>query len=262
MLSVKLVQDNLITRCLGREITYYPATDSTNDDLWSLFDRGTAVNGQVVVTDEQRRGKGRQGRSWFSAPGLGLTFSMLLRPQLPAERLGLVSLAAGVAVVDALVKQEVAAQLKWPNDVLVNQLKLGGILAESRVAGEEITVVLGIGLNVNEQLGDFPEELRSHVISVQMASGHPVQREILLAEILARLEALQDGGMNDIVLLWMDRCAHLEQAVTYHGPDGLVAGYFRGVNDAGLGLIEVGGETLMVAAGDLDYESDQTSTYR
>jgi BirA family biotin operon repressor/biotin-[acetyl-CoA-carboxylase] ligase len=236
MLSVNLVQADLTTLRLGREIAYFPF--------------------QVVVTDDQRLGKGRHERQWFSAPGLGLTFSVLLQPHLPSERLGLISLAAGVAVVDALAKEKVDAQLKWPNDVLVNRLKLGGILSESRVTEKGLIVVLGIGLNVNEQAGDFPEDLRANVMSVRMALGRSVQREILLAETLACLEMLLDEGMDDITTLWLDRCAHLEQEGTFHGPDGLVEGRFLGVNEAGLGLLKVGGKTQIIAAGDLVYESD------
>ena len=112
MLFVQLIQANLTTRSLGREITYYPFTDSTNADLWELLAEDEAVPGQMVVTDHQKAGRGRQGRAWFSAPDLGLPFSVLIQPQLPTDRLGLLSLAAGVAAVDALAAMEVAAKLK------------------------------------------------------------------------------------------------------------------------------------------------------
>ncbi len=253
MLSVRHIQSNLTTRQLGREITYVPFTDSTNDDLLALVDAGRALPGQVVVTDDQRSGKGRHGRRWHCGPGLGLPFSMLLHIGLPAERLGLLALAAGVAVADVLSAHGVAARLKWPNDILVEDRKLGGILAESRMRGKEQLVVLGVGINVNEQLTDFPEELHPTAVSVHMALGEPVQRELILAHILNRLEQLLDGNFDEIVSLWLARCAHLGQPVRYHGPHGPVEGRFTGVDETGRGILEVAGSTRLVAAGDLDW---------
>jgi BirA family biotin operon repressor/biotin-[acetyl-CoA-carboxylase] ligase len=262
MLHVSHIRANLRTSRLGREITYYPSTGSTNDDLWALWDAGEAATGRVVVTDKQLSGKGRQGRGWFSAPELGLSFSVLLRPELPVERLGLLSLAMGVAVVDALAADGVSAQLKWPNDILVDpsgrtswtgRRKLGGILAESRTANDGPVVVMGVGINVNEQPDDFPKELHATAVSVRMVLGKPVRRELLLARILNRLEGLLESELTAVVFLWQERCAHIGFPVQYHGPRGLVEGRFLGVNEAGQGKITVGDRTHVVSAGDMDW---------
>ncbi len=254
MLFVQLIQANLTTRILGREITYYPFTDSTNADLWELLAEGDAVPGQVVVTDHQKAGRGRQGRTWFAAPDLGLPFSVLIRPQLPADRLGLLSLAAGVAVVDALAAMAVATKLKWPNDIVVEQGKLGGILAESRTVSGQQMVVLGVGLNVNEQPADFPRELEA-VSSARIVVGTPLQRELLLAGVLNRLEQLLDAGVDDVPQLWQERCAHLDAEVRFQGAEGPARGRFLGVDASGRATIEVDGQAIPVSAGDLDWSS-------
>ncbi len=256
MLLMHLVQSHLNTHRLGREITYYPTTGSTNADLWALVDGGQAVPGQVVITDEQRSGKGRQDRRWFSAAGLGLTFSALLRPELPPERLGLLSLGMGVAVVDTLALEGVKARLKWPNDIVWEGRKLGGILAESRTTGEGLVVVIGVGINVNEQIVDFPEELHSTAVSVRMVRQVPVQRELLLAGILNRLEELLESSLDDVTSLWQERCDHLGRPVRFHGPDGRLEGRFTGVNPAGQGLIQIGSEIHALTAGDLDLKPE------
>lgn len=251
MLFISLIEANLTTRHLGRAITYYPFTGSTNDDLWELLEAGEAVKGQLVITDHQRAGRGRRGRTWSAAPGLGLTFSVLLRPELPARRLGLLALAAGIAVVDALAADDVTARLKWPNDILAEGRKLGGILIESRLAEGAPAVVLGIGLNVNEQRDDFPDEIREGAIAVRQVRQVPVQRELLLARLLNRLEELTTDDLQAVTALWQDRCAHLGQRVRFHDGEELVEGKFRGLTADGQGEIEVGDEVRLVTAGEL-----------
>ena len=239
MLFINLIEANLTTRRLGREITYYPFTDSTNDDLWELLADGEAAPGQLVITDHQRAGRGRRGRTWSAAP------------DLPMGRLGLLSLAAGVAVVDALAADEVTALLKWPNDILAEGRKLGGILIESRLVGGAPAVVLGIGLNVNEQPSDFPNEIRHGAIAVRQIRQVPVQRELLLARLLNRLEALTTGDLQSVTALWQDRCAHLGQGVRFHDGEEWVEGQFRGLTSDGKGEIEIGDKVRLVTAGEL-----------
>ncbi|UCH64177.1 MAG: biotin--[acetyl-CoA-carboxylase] ligase [Fidelibacterota bacterium] len=256
MLTISLVQPRLTTSFIGREITYYPSTGSTNTDLWALVDSGEAMPGQVVITDDQQSGRGRQGRRWFSAAGLGLTFSIFLSPKLPQERLGLLSLGMGVAVADALELENVKARLKWPNDIVWEGHKLGGILAESRMTDEGPAVVIGTGINVNEQITDFPEELHSAAVSVYMVLGRPIQRELLLASTLNRFEELLKDCLDDVTSFWQERCDHLGYPVRFDGPDGRLEGRFTGVNPAGQGLIEIGSEIHELSAGDLDLKPE------
>lgn len=253
MLSVNLIQANLSAQELGSEITYYPATDSTNADMWELIELGEASPGQVIMTDDQRAGRGRQDRGWFSAPGLGLTFSILLYPDLPLERSGLLALAAGVAVVDALGMEGLQAGLKWPNDILTDHRKLGGILAENRKINGKSAIVLGIGLNVNEDRTGFPEELQPTAVSVHMVLGHAVQREVILARILNRLEELIIADLQEVPELWLAKCIHVGEVVRFHGPDEPIEGIFLGVDQTGGGILEIGDRIRVITAGDLEW---------
>ncbi|MCH8328688.1 MAG: biotin--[acetyl-CoA-carboxylase] ligase [Candidatus Marinimicrobia bacterium] len=247
MLFTQLIQANLTTRQLGREITYYPYTGSTNDDLWELLSDGEAQTGHMVLTDHQREGKGRQGRSWYGSAGLGLPFSVLLEPDWPPERLGLISLAAGVAVGEALLDFDVESTLKWPNDVLCKGQKIAGILAEHR-SGK---IVLGIGINVNEQQADFPDDLQASATSVQLVTGESIQRERLLADIINGLESMLGPFSKDIGARWMALCVHVDQAVTFRSGDATVEGIFEGLDDTGHALINSGNGAVAFSAGDL-----------
>ena len=252
MLFTQLIQANLTTRILGREITYYPHTDSTLDDLWELVDDDEANVGHLVVTDHQRAGKGRQGRSWHAAAGLALPFSLLVEPDWPLEQLGLISLAAGVAVAEALLVFDVEATLKWPNDVLFRGKKIAGILAENRAG----IVVLGAGVNANQKAADFPESLRNEATSMLIATGNPVQRERLMADIVNGLESLLEPFSKEICNRWMALCAHTNDTVTFHSPTAVVEGIFEGLDEHGRALINSGKGAVAMAAGDLQLTDD------
>ncbi len=253
MLHLERINDLLTTRELGRNISYYPFTDSTNDDVWELLEQGLAEGGHVVVTDDQRYGRGRKGRSWFSAPEKGLTFSVLLLPDIRVAQLGLISLAAGVALVDALEAVDVSAGLKWPNDVLVGNLKLGGVLIESRLADEGAIIVLGIGLNVNEDVKDFPKDRRRDVTSVLIQRGESGERELIIARILGRMEEIMTGNLGLVPQLWLERCQHLGDKVKFSHRGKSMQGKFTGIDEDGHGLVQTRGKTYVVTAGDLDW---------
>ena len=175
---------------LWQRVQVVPETGSTNADLLAAAAGGTA-EGEVLAAELQRAGRGRLGRSWASAPGASLTFSVLLRPAaVPAAVLGWLPLLAGVAVATAAgLVTAVAAQLKWPNDVLADGRKLAGILAETRDAA----VVLGIGINVSQQQAQLPGAAATSLLLAQAAQGQPggppgaPDRERLLAAVLTEL---------------------------------------------------------------------------
>jgi BirA family biotin operon repressor/biotin-[acetyl-CoA-carboxylase] ligase len=170
------------------DVRRFATVDSTNRYLLERAAAGEP-DGVVAVADEQTAGRGRLDRAWVAPPGAALLVSVLLRPRLPIERLHLVTLAAGLAAIDAVEALAHAdARLKWPNDVVVDDRKLAGILAESDGAG---AIVVGMGLNVR---GDwFPPELAA------TATACAVDRDELLAVWLrafdARLDSL-DGVLD------------------------------------------------------------------
>jgi BirA family biotin operon repressor/biotin-[acetyl-CoA-carboxylase] ligase len=165
-----------------------PSTGSTNADLLARATDPGSPEGQVLVAEEQTAGRGRLGRSWSSGPGASLTFSVLLRPDaVPAARRGWLTLLAGVAVASAVRSVGgVDAVLKWPNDVLVGDRKLAGILAEQSPDGS--AVVIGTGLNVAAAPGELPVSAAGLAPTSLRAEGATASRTDLLLGILTQLE--------------------------------------------------------------------------
>ncbi len=184
---------------LGRPLLTTAVTDSTNDDAL-LAAREGAPHGALFVTDAQRRGRGRRGNTWHATPGEALLFSLVLRPNLPAERAPCLALVAGLAVRAAVSEalHEAGATcsvlVKWPNDVVVADRKLAGVLVETQMSGEKLgAVVLGVGLNVGRL--ELPEPIAAQATTLA-ALGATASREALLAGVLhaleTRLETLQN----------------------------------------------------------------------
>lgn len=172
---------------LGRPSSWQLETQSTNDDALAAAKAG-APHGALFGAETQTRGRGRRGSEWVSAPGAGLWFSLLLRPELRAELLPGLSLCAGLAVRAAVATRLAApVQVKWPNDVLADGRKLAGVLVESQVSGAQIaSVIIGIGINVAQT--EFPEGLGNIATSLALLSASDVGREQLLADVLLQLE--------------------------------------------------------------------------
>lgn len=176
---------------LGRPHRHLPSVGSTQE-VASAWAASGARTGALVTTDHQTTGRGRLGRTWADEPGRDLALSLVLRPSLKPEHLGLVPLAAGLAVADALDARVADVALKWPNDVLVGGQKIAGVLAETawRTCGsgsQRPTVLLGVGVNVNRRA--FPDDLADRATSLALASGAEHDRADLLADLLLALEA-------------------------------------------------------------------------
>ena len=185
---VREVQPLLRTRRFGRSLRGYQTVDSTNTTAmrWAEDD---APEGSVVIAEYQTAGRGRHGRSWQADAGYNLMFSVVLRPSLPPPRLSLITLAASVAIAEAVdaCAAPLTSSIKWPNDVLLEGYKCCGMLLESTLTGtDRAMVVLGIGLNVNQP--DFPPALEDRATSLLLQTGRPVPRAPLLADLLGRLE--------------------------------------------------------------------------
>ncbi len=232
------------------------STGSTNADL--LAAAADAADGQVLVAEEQTAGRGRLGRSWASGPGASLTFSVLLRPAaVPPARRGWLPLLAGVAVASAVRSAGVTASLKWPNDVLVGDRKLAGILAEQSPDGA--AVVIGIGLNVASVPGAIPAAPGGLPPTSLAAEGASVSREELLLAVLSEFERwyvpFRDdpaaGGLPDA---YRELCATLGQTVRVELPAGReLAGEATGIDAEGRLLItdKSGNPPVPVSAGDV-----------
>lgn len=179
----------LETQLLGRHVFCYDSIDSTNEEAKRQALRG-APGGSLFIAEQQTAGKGRLGRSWVSAPGAGMWFSILLRPGILPLRVAATTLLAGLAVCESIRSVTgCRAMIKWPNDIVIGSKKVCGILAELSAEMERVEfLVVGIGINANT--AGFPESLQEKATSLRLESGKPVRRVTLLQDILARFETL------------------------------------------------------------------------
>jgi BirA family transcriptional regulator, biotin operon repressor / biotin---[acetyl-CoA-carboxylase] ligase len=256
--------DALRTRSFGHRLLVRAEVGSTNDVAWDAFAEG-APDGVTVVADAQTHGRGRAGRTWHTAPGLGLALSIALHPGCDRRQQGTLPLVAGLALAEGLEALGVRSRLKWPNDVLVGNRKLAGILCESRrmpLPGGALTdaVVLGVGVNVAQRAEDFPQELseRARLAPTSLAlEGYAATREAVAAAFLNALEPLwtahAEGGREQVLDRWRARADFWGRPVTVRTPTGAVSGTARALDaDGGLVVKLAGGGETTVLAGDLD----------
>ncbi|MDX1548511.1 MAG: biotin--[acetyl-CoA-carboxylase] ligase [Rhodothermales bacterium] len=238
--SLPLLDDvaaRLGTDRFGRWRRGFEVIGSTNTEAMRWAMEG-AHEGSLVLAEQQTAGRGRHGRTWQAAAGRNLTFSLVLRPPLAPARLGLLTLAASLAVAESVeaVVVPVPVRIKWPNDVLIEGRKCCGMLLESSLAGSTPTVVLGIGLNVNQE--HFAPPLDARATSLRLAAGRPVPRAPLLADLLQRLEHHYDRLAHDADAVrhtYQDRLDGLGQPIVLRlsAQHGLVRGRLAGVSRTG-----------------------------
>jgi BirA family biotin operon repressor/biotin-[acetyl-CoA-carboxylase] ligase len=238
--------ESLLEGRFGRPFRFVLRTESTQDLL-----QPDDPEGAVAAADEQTAGRGRQGRRWVAPRGRAILCSVLLRPP-PGRRQPELSLVAGVAVADAVEETlGLSAQIKWPNDVLVNRKKVAGILAEVR--GD--AVVLGIGVNVNQAREELPADAHPPAASLFTIDGVEREREPILARILARLEhhydLWRDGGLDAIYVDLGSRDFLRGRRVSVDG----VSGTAVRIDREGRLLVDAGGEERAIESGEVTYEA-------
>ncbi|HEX3003748.1 MAG TPA: biotin--[acetyl-CoA-carboxylase] ligase [Angustibacter sp.] len=250
------------------------ATGSTNADLAERARSGRAVPGAVLTTDDQQAGRGRRDRTWTTPPRSSVAVSLLLQPQVPRAAWTWLPLVVGVGVVDALVRVAgLDARLKWPNDVLVGDLKLCGVLAEVVETPNGTAVVVGIGLNVSQSAEELPVPTAT---SLTIAGSATTDRDTVLRAVLrgvgarydAWVEADGDPRRSSVGAAYRERCATIGQQVRVELPGGdALVGEAEGVDDAGCLLVRPSsGQVRALAVGDVvhvrraDAPSDASST--
>ncbi len=167
-----------------------------------------------------------------------------------------IPILTGIAIQKALVKFDTSVKLKWPNDLLLNGKKIGGILCESKVKGNFLNqIVIGIGLNVNETKEDFNPTIQSIANSLHIASGKFYQRERVLAEIVNELEPWITGlpkNKEQIQFEWEAVCGHLKEEIQFHNGNEIVSGIFKSLGKSGSAVIEVEGKETQFHSGEIN----------
>ena len=209
---------------------------STSTKAYQLAEKG-APEWTVVVSKAQTKGQGRAGKSWISPKG-GLWFSIILRPRIPADQVGTLQFLAANATRTAVEKEtKVPVCLKWPNDLVLDSGKLGGILVESKSMGAKLSfAIVGIGLNVNLTSHALPEGATS--LYIRTRRRHGLDR-LLESIIQAVRSSYSDVEKPEKVLAeWWESCIHRRRMVQVEGPEGTVRGITVGLDPEGHLLVE------------------------
>ena len=263
--KLEILSPLLKTSRFGRDLVAFETIDSTNRVASSWAADG-APDGAVVLAEYQEQGRGRFRRTWLAAPGKNLMFTLVLRPRFDPHLLHLVMLSCSVAVADSIGECTgfLDPDIKWPNDVLLNERKCCGMLMETSFTGGNPAgtsgAVLGVGLNVNQT--DFPPEISPSATSVALESGRHVDRMVLLANILNRLERFIDEIPHDngasIRGRFVQRMEGLGRTVdVYTGEDGdRLRGVISGISEQGALLLDTESGRHELLAGDVSFRED------
>ena len=258
-LPLEQISKSLTTKWLGRTVHFSPKVDSTNVTAMDLAQQD-APEGTVVLAEQQLHGRGRGDRSWHSPPGVGIYCSIVLRPELSPAKTMLLTLMTAVAIAKAVaLETNLSPCIKWPNDILINDKKVVGILLESKVGGSGVEhAIIGFGINVNHTPADLPQELLSTASSLFIELGEQVDRRKLIIKILAEVEylyeGLQQGDVATILKEWRHFSATLGRHVRILHRGERLEGVAVDVTEEGALLVRVEQNSLItVHAGDIEH---------
>jgi BirA family transcriptional regulator, biotin operon repressor / biotin---[acetyl-CoA-carboxylase] ligase len=241
--SADEIRLGLKTKYLGQSIHYEDTVDSTQRVAHRLaYDQ--SMEGTVVVAEEQTLGRGRMERKWYSPKYTGIWMSIILRPKIPLPKAPQLTLIAAVAVVQAIEElTELTPQIKWPNDILINGKKMTGILTELQAEADQInSVIIGMGINVNQKLEDFPVELREIATSLAIEQGVYFSRSAIIRSVLTHLEKLYfiylEKGFFPIKILWESYAISIGKTIKARTLSNVIEGKALGITDDGVLRIE------------------------
>ena len=253
-----VLRNRLHTGGIGHPIHHLYTVDSTNAFAVRLLaGNKPPPHGTLVVAEQQSAGRGRLGRKWISAPGLGLYFTVIIRPEIPSSLGPLMTLAAAVAAHESIERVTgLDVDIKWPNDLLVGNKKVCGILCELQAELDRVSsIAMGIGINVNQS--EFPDEIAPIATSLSMASGRRQSRIELLLDFLATFERLYlrflSVGAPVVTDAWT-RASSFASGRRLEVQDGMrrIAGVTAGLESlGGLRLRQEDGSVEVVYSGDV-----------
>ncbi len=253
LLIPEVVKAYLNGNVVGKVVYVFPIIDSTNRYAMEIAGKGES-EGTVVIADQQTSGKGRMGRRWYSPGGKNLYFSVVLKPKIPPIFLYHTTMLASICVCQALKEINLDAQIKWPNDVYVSGKKICGVLTEVEVRGGAVDfVVLGVGVNVNMEVQQLPDDLKDIATSVFIEAGKRTNRVKLLGRILSLMDEwyakLQRGDTADLFRYWREHNYTLGKRVVV---DGKLYAEAVGVTPTGELILRLNdGETIGLSTGDV-----------
>jgi BirA family biotin operon repressor/biotin-[acetyl-CoA-carboxylase] ligase len=259
LLTPSEVKPLLTTKWMGKTIHYFHSIDSTNSKAYQLAIQG-AGEGEVVIAELQVKGRGRLGRHWFSPSFLNLYLSVILRPQIPPHQASLITLMAAVATANAIQKYSgLLPLIKWPNDILLKNRKVAGLLNEIHSEMDRIHfVILGIGVNLNMDGKMFSKEIRGVATSLKMEMGQTISRKTFLQFLLEELERwyaifLKEGGAP-VLIAWRERAKIKGKKVKVTSFGETLSGVAVDIDSDGALILETkDGKRKRIVAGDVVY---------
>jgi BirA family biotin operon repressor/biotin-[acetyl-CoA-carboxylase] ligase len=242
----------------GEPFRHFQACTSTNDEAMRWARLG-GPHGAVTRADAQSAGRGRSGRTWNSPVGRGLYFSLILRPSIEMSEVPRLTMLAALGTARALDRYARGAAVKWPNDVLLHERKIGGVLSEAvaRTDGPALVdwAIVGIGLNINHEADDLPPRPIYPATSLMIESGRRHELDDVLADVLQEISDLYDrfanGEWEEIRRQWQLRDALLGQTVEVDGVEGTWRGFASSVESDGALLVRDERGPHRVIAGDV-----------
>lgn len=258
MLDLHEFEAHLKTQIIGRAPNeLWKDIDSTNTRAAELA-AGGAAEGVVVMARRQTAGRGRQGRTWVSPPDSGIYVSFLLRPQLAPQAVPLMSLATGVAVVEAILKVTgLQVGLKWVNDIVANGKKLGGILAEMTTNPQngERSLIVGVGINVRLAETELDDDLRSRVEWLERLAQNEIDYSMLVSELALSLEQryfdMRDGERQKIVDMWKQRSVTLGKSIRATTGNSVLEGEAVDIDENGALILSTSDGNIKLHAGEI-----------
>lgn len=247
LLDAGRIKKNLVTNWLGRDILILPEASSTN--AVALSSIGQRKSGSIILAETQKEGRGRLSRGWASPPG-GIWMSLVLRPNIPLSRVYRINMAASVSICRAVCQLGLEAGIKWPNDILIREQKLCGILTELGAQVDRLDyAVVGVGLNANNDTAAFPSQWRSTSLAARL--GRSIDRCALIAAILNEMEqALDDMESHELYEEWCSRSLTLGKRVRISSAEGELIGQVLDLDRDGALILEQGGDRRRILAGD------------
>jgi len=249
------IKRGLKTKTIGRGLLLLSKVDSTNILAMELASKGSP-EGTVVTAEMQSGGKGRLGRTWISPKG-NLYLSVILRPMIPVHKAPLITMMGAIAVASAIrMVCQVAALIKWPNDILISGKKVSGLLTEMSAEQDRIRhIVLGIGVNVNMELEALPPEVRVLSTSLAAEAGGRINRILLLQELMRSLDHWYQVFLSnspEVLREWQKLNMTVGRRILVTGAGETLEGQAQGIDDDGRLIIRLNDESIrFVAAGDV-----------
>lgn len=248
LLDAGRIKRDLVTRWLGRDLMILAEASSTN--AVALSSIGERQSGSIILAETQSEGRGRLSRPWASPRG-GIWMSLVLRPNMPLTRVYRINMAVSVALCRAIFHQlGLQAGIKWPNDLLIREQKVCGILMEVGAQMDRLDyAVVGVGLNVNNDISAFPGQWRSTSLAAEL--GRPIDRCQLIAAILNEIEAaIENMESPEIYKEWHSRSLTLGKRVKITSGDSELLGQVLDLDEDGALILKHGQETIRILAGD------------